>query len=232
MPITINDFKPANQFAQLFGVKALIYGGAGTGKTPIINTAPNPCMIAVEPGMLSMRGSSIAAVQAETTARVDDFIRWVTGSNEAKVFETVAIDSVSEMMEMKVRELFEKTPNRHGLQVYGEAGQWVQDHMDTLYRLQNKHMYLICKLAIDKDEDGGAVAHRPYFAGRMLNTTVPHLFDEILYLNRTMVPGAGEQLCFQTGRSHNVMARDRTGNLAMYEPPDFGHIVRKCMGQQ
>ena len=34
------DLKPAKDFAVLFGVKSIIYGPAGSGKTPIVNTAP------------------------------------------------------------------------------------------------------------------------------------------------------------------------------------------------
>ena len=50
----IRDLKAASEHAQNFGVKAIVYGPAGTGKTPILNTAPRPVLLATEAVLLSM----------------------------------------------------------------------------------------------------------------------------------------------------------------------------------
>src|SRR5258708_31296058 len=73
--MNIKDLKPANEHAQNFGVKAIIFGPAGCGKTPILNTAPRPVLLATEAGLLSMRGSTIPTYEAYTSQRIDEFFK-------------------------------------------------------------------------------------------------------------------------------------------------------------
>ena len=99
--MNIQNLKPASELAQRFGVKALVYGGPGMGKTPIIKTAPRPVLCVVEPGMLSMRdATNIPAWDAYTPERIDEFFKWLFTSNEAKNFDTVGIDSISQLAEI------------------------------------------------------------------------------------------------------------------------------------
>jgi AAA domain len=58
------DLRPAGSFAQQYGVKMIAYGPPGAGKTPLINTAPRPILLIVEPGMLSMKGSTVPSWDA------------------------------------------------------------------------------------------------------------------------------------------------------------------------
>jgi hypothetical protein len=55
----IRSLRPARDFAVQYGVKAIVYGPPGSGKTPVINTAPRPVMLVCEPGLLSMRTSTV-----------------------------------------------------------------------------------------------------------------------------------------------------------------------------
>ena len=82
--ISLQDFKPAREFARSYGVKALIYGAAGTGKTPILNTAPRPVLLACETGLLSMRNSNIPTFQALGVSKIKEFFDWLEKSSEAK----------------------------------------------------------------------------------------------------------------------------------------------------
>ena len=47
-------FTTTNQAAQLHGVKALVYGPSGAGKTTLCATAPAPIIISAEAGLLSL----------------------------------------------------------------------------------------------------------------------------------------------------------------------------------
>ena len=70
---------------------------------------------------------------------------------------------------------------------------------------------------------------RPYVPGQQLNKEVPGLYDFVLHLGIKNVPGAGQVKAFQCNETYDVMARNRTGNLADYEFPDFGKLVQKAM---
>jgi AAA domain len=224
--MNINDLKAASEFANAFGCKALIYGAAGTGKTPLLNTAPRPVLLATEPGLLSMRGSNIPTWEAYTPAKIDEFFKWFFNSNETKAFDTLGIDSGSQIADIYLLTALKN--NKHGLKAYGEMADNTMEHLRTLYYTRDKHTYVVCKEEI-KDLDG-SVVRRPFFPGQQLPISVPHLYDFILRLAKTNVPGvSGEVLAFQCVGSHNVIARNRTGNLNQYEEPNFGKLIEKAL---
>jgi hypothetical protein len=216
-----SDLKPASQFAKLYGCKALVYGAPGSGKTPLISSAPRPVLLACEPGMLSMRGSNVPTCQAFTPAAVDDFFKWFFNSNESKNFDTLAIDSVSQMADIYLQEALKKI--KHGMQAYGSMATSVMDHMRPLFFFPQKHTYLICKQDI---ENGMA---RPWFPGKQLNVDIPHMYDFIIHLGIKNVPGVGQIKAFQCNESYDFLARNRTGNLNDFEEPHFGKLVAKAM---
>jgi len=230
----IRDLKAAGEHAQNFGVKAIVYGPAGTGKTPILNSAPRPVLLATEAGLLSMRGSTIPTYEAYTSQRVDEFFKWFFNSTETKNFDTLGIDSGSQIADIYLQAALAGTSKqgnkKHGMAAYGEMATNTMEHLRTLYYTRYKHVYMICKEEI-ADVDYQSL-RRPYFPGKVLPIDVPHLYDFIIRLGRYQnVPGAppGEQLAFQCVGNMNVLARNRTGNLNEYEPPHFGRLVERAM---
>lgn len=221
----IRSLKPASEFARNFGVKSISYGPPGVGKTPLINTAPRPVLMACEPGLLSMRGSQVPTFQAFDAKAVDEFFAWLFGSAETKNFDTVCIDSISQMAELYLVDA--KKNNKHGLKAYGEMAEISLKHLEKLFYLQYKHTYLIAKE--QSTNDNGVVQRRPYFPGQQLVTEVPHKYDCILRLAVHNVPSMGQIKAFRCIGSLEEMARNRTGTLSEFEPPDFGKIILKCM---
>ena len=133
-----SDLRPAKEFAQLFGCKAIIYGPPGSAKTPIINTCPRPVLLAVEPGLLSMRNSNVPTWMAPNKARIDEFFKWFELSAETKNFDTLAVDSISQMCNIALDE----SKAKHGLAQYGEMADYVMPYLQRLYYMKEKHMYL------------------------------------------------------------------------------------------
>lgn len=228
----MRDLRAAGDHAQNFGCKCIIYGAAGTGKTPILQTAPRPVLLATEAGLLSMRGSTIPTYEAYTSQRVDEFFKWFFNSTETKNFDTLGIDSGSQIADIYLNAALQGTSKqgnkKHGMAAYGEMATNTMEHLRSLYYTRYKHVYMICKEEI-ADVDYQSL-RRPYFPGKVLPIDVPHLYDFILRLAKTNVPGiAGETLAFQCVGNMNVLARNRTGNLNEYEPPHFGDLVAKAM---
>ena len=218
----INSLRPARDFAKHFGVKAIVYGPPGSAKTPLINTCPRPVLLACEPGLLSMRNSSVPTWQAFTPELIDEFFKWFFESAETKNFDTIAIDSISHMADIYLQKALKN--NKHGLAAYGEMATNTLKHLNMLYFTQYKHTYLIAKQAIS---DNGFKT--PYFPGKQLPVEMPHKYDQILQLDIHNVPGIGPTRAFRCVGTIDVMARDRTGQLAEFEFPDFGKLVQKAM---
>lgn len=220
--MNISDLKPAKEFALKFGAKCIIYGPPGSAKTPIINTCPRPVLLAVEPGLLSMRSSMVPTWVAPTKARIDEFFKWFELSAETKNFDTLAVDSVSQMCNIALDE----SKAKHGLAQYGEMADYVMPYLQRLYYMKEKHMYLIAKEELTSDGK-----RRPAFPGQQLNGSsgVSHLYDCILRLAKVPIPNVGETLAFQCNGTVDIIARNRTGALADFEPPDFNALVQKVM---
>lgn len=231
MTFSNKDFQPAGSFANASGLKAIIYGPPGSAKTPILNTAPRPILLATEAGLLSMKGSNIPTCYASTPAAIDDFFKWLFHSNEPKNFDTVGVDSVSHLCEVYLTAILSGTSKAgnkvHGQAAYGEMAKNVMDHMRPLYHLPNKHIYAIAKQT--ETTINGINVMRPYFPGKYLPVELPHLFDAILRLAIHNVPSMGATLAFRCQQSIDEIARNRTGNLSEFEPPNFGALVQKSL---
>lgn len=225
--MNINQLKPASQLAQRFGVKCVVYGGPGAGKTPVVKTAPRPVMCVVEPGMLSMRDADhVLAWDAYTADRIDEFFKWFFGSNESKQFDTLAIDSISQLAEIILTQELNRC--KDGRKAYGEMSRRVMDIVNNLYYYPQKHIYLIAKQT--NSDENGVIVKRPFFPGQDLNVKIPHMYDEILHMGENLIPGVPKAVtCFRCIPAFNVTARDRSGRLYEFEPPDLSYIFAKCM---
>lgn len=225
------QFAPASAYAQQFGVKSVIYGPPGIGKTPLLNTAPRPILLATEPGLLSMRGSSVMTCLAPTPAEVDDFMRWLASSPEAKNYDTVGVDSGSQLAEIILKqELSKKSKSGNkvdGKAAYGEMSVRVMEHINTLYYMMNKHVIIICKEEVF--DDNGTTTRRPYFPGKDLNVKIPHLFDEILRYEKVNVPSVGDVKALRAVATYGIIARDRSGRLGEFEQPDLSLLFNKIL---
>lgn len=233
-----NDLKPAGSFAKQYGVKAILYGQPGTGKTPMINTAPRPVLLSVEPGLRSMAGSNVPTWEARDYSKIDEFFNWFSNSKESANFDTLAIDSGSEIAEIILKR--ELATNKDGRRAYGEMSRKCMEWFDQLYYMKEKHIVLICKQT--KNETGKSMVNNggiisvevqyqtaPYFPGNDLNTKVPHRYDEILYASHMHIPNVGATVGLRTKGTPEIHARDRSGQLAEIEPPNLAQLFAKCM---
>lgn len=234
-----SDLKPAGQLTQRFGVKAILYGQPGTGKTPMINTAPRPVLLASEPGLLSMRGSNVPTWEAFTPERIEEFFKWFFESREASNFDTLALDSGSQIAELSLAK--HQARCKDGRKAYGEMSLECMKWFDQLYYMPQKHVVMICKqmrAEVGKQivQQGGTFTvemtyqAQPFFPGQDLNIKVPHRYDEILYVAPAQIPGVPQPtIALRTKQTPEIMARDRSGKLAEFEPPDLSALFQKAM---
>src|SRR5690554_4503837 len=109
------QFTTAEEASRVNGVKALIYGGAGMGKTVLSATLPAPVLISAESGALSLRKNNLERLFGVgnpsitynmpiiTVTNVDDLrdaYDWCANSAEARQFASVSLDSLSEIAEV------------------------------------------------------------------------------------------------------------------------------------
>lgn len=220
------NLKPVSQLARKHGVKMIGYGGPGCGKTPVVLTAPNPVLLATEPGFMSIRNSNIPCWQANSYKEIKEFYDWILSSREARQFQTFCVDSVSQMAEIVLAE--EQKKNRDGRKAYGEMSEKVHEILNGLYFLEGPHIYLIAKQ--DDKPDDGSGKKRPYFPGKELHVKVPHLYDLIVHVEPVTLQDGSSARAFRTADSPFAVARDRSGKLAELEPANLTYIFDKMKG--
>ncbi len=237
--MNINQLKPASQLANKYGVKCILYGPPGIGKTPLINTAPRPVLLATEPGLLSMQSSNVPTWDAFTRPRIEEFFKWFFESKDAANFDTLAIDSGSQIAEISL--MHWKATCRDGRKAFGEMSDECMKYFDGLFFMQNKHIVLICKQtqvevgshAVRLEGGGFQIETRyqaqPFFPGQDLKVKVPHRYDEILQMCDVTMPQIGKVKAIRTLGNEDVLARDRSGKLNEFEPPNLTDLFRKAM---
>lgn len=234
VPAASLRFVPASQMADMRAAKILVYGPPGTAKTPLLGTAPRPVLCAIEDGCQSLQGATFAATAAKTTGQIEAFATWAEQSSEIKQYDTIGIDSLSQLAETYLNEEAAIVGNggkkRDGKQVYGDMSVRVRNVVRRLLAIPEKHVYFIAKQSM-RDHAETMKCH-PMFPGKDLTFWIPHEMDQVLHIDRRTFPGTpGFHLCFQTQESPTVVARDRSGKLDLYEPAHLGQLIRKITGK-
>ena len=218
----------SRELSALHGIKVLVYGGAGVGKTRLVATAPIPVLISAESGLLSLRQYDIPTWQIYSIADLYAAYNFLTQSAEAKQFSTICVDSISEIAEVCL--VTAKKRNKDPRQAYGD----LIDEMMLLVRgfrdLPNKHVYISAKSEFYKDEVSGVVKNQPSMPGTKLGPALPYLFDEVFHMGIAKDDKGKDYRYLRTQPDFQHEAKDRSGALATFEQPDLSLIFSKIIG--
>ena len=211
------------------GVKLLVYGAAGAGKTTLIRTLPRPVIISAEAGLLSLVGEDLPYVEVSNMAELKDAYAWAAGSEEAKHFESIAIDSLSEVAEVVLNH--EKKVAKDPRQAYGAMQEQMTDIIRAFRDLPGRNVYMSAKCEKATDEMG-RVSYAPSMPGNKTGQQLPYFFDEVLALRVEKDADGNPQRALMCAPDGLWTAKDRSGRLDAWEAPDLGAVIRKIGGHQ
>ena len=209
------------------GIKALVYGGAGSGKTTLCaTTGGNPLIISAEGGLMSLREHDLDVLEVSSIEDVMEAYKFINDSAEGKEYDWVCLDSLTEIAEVTLASLKAKTQDPR--QAYGEAAETML-RLIKAFRDLPRNIFMTAKMTRDKDELSGAMLYGPMMPGRQLGPQLPYLFD-LVFAYRTETDGEGQMVrTLQTFKDLQYDAKDRSGALAPFENPNLSAIAAKII---
>lgn len=221
------------------GVKVLVYGPAGLGKTMLCATAPNPIIISAESGLLSLAKSNLIRVYGKKNKDVTYNIPVIqitdiddlTAAREwcdtpaAEQFDTICIDSLSEIAEVVLNNA--KRQVKDPRQAYGELMEKMGTTIRSFRDLHGKHVYMTSKMEHSKDEVTGVSMYGPMMPGNKLAPDIPYLYDEVFHIGTDKLEDGTPYRYLRTQPDRQFQAKDRSGALDIIEEPNLSAIFRK-----
>lgn len=212
------------------GLKILVHGLSGAGKTMLCASTGSPTLILnAEGGLLSIRGApsyiKVAKVSCfEDLEEVIDMLEMDERNGERK-FDWVALDSISDVAEAVLKNELEACADPR------KSYPAFQSKVDSLIKafrdLRNYHVIMTAKQDMTKDDYTGITLRSPHMPGNKLGPAVPYLYDLVLALRVDKDEDGNDYRTLQTSRDVMYEAKDRSGELKMFEPPNLKKILKK-----
>ena len=206
------------------GVKVLVYGAAGSGKTTMAATTGGPTLIiSAESGLLALAGAPdyIQVIEVKSIDDFDDAFEYI--DEVRRDYDWIILDSVSEIAEVCLSA--EKKDTKDPRQAYGAMIDKMTDRIKD-FRNSGYNVLMTCKVQRIVDNDTGRTVYAPNLPGNRLADDIPYLFDEVLAL-RVEEDDEGESYrVLQTDSDKHYIAKDRSGELEMFIEPNIEKISK------
>jgi hypothetical protein len=157
-----------------------------------------------------------------------DAWKWITESAEAREYQSVALDSISEIAEVVLNS--EKKATKDPRQAYGSMQEQMADIIRAFRDIPARHVYMSAKLEKSQDEMG-RMLYAPSMPGNKTGQSLPYFFDEVLALRVEKDGDGNTQRALMCDSDGLWLAKDRSGKLAAWEAPDLAEIIKKIGGK-
>jgi hypothetical protein len=223
------NFTTTDKASTNHGIKALVFGGAGAGKTSLCGTAPSPIIISAEAGLLSLRNQSHPVLTVSTAAEMDEAFEWCKNDAVKNGIQTVCLDSISEIIEQILRD--EKSKTKDPRAAYGEMANRGINIIKKFRDLPGLHVLVTAKQATVTDPITGVAKAAPTAPGQQVGQALPYLFDLVMHAATEKDPEGATYHYLRTHAAFNAEAKDRSGALDEIEFPDFSNIIQKMLAK-
>ena len=219
------------------GIKILVHGPAGSGKTVLCATAgEKTLLISAEGGLLSLRGAVetgllpesvfdlVDVVEVESMDELLEVYEYAKG-DDGDIYSWIALDSITEIAEVVLE--YEKGESKDPRAAYGNLITEMSGLLRKFRDIPNKNVIMSCKQQRVVDGDTEKTMYLPMMPGSKLHQAIPYLFDEVFALRVEKDDDGEDYRTLQTNRDVNYEAKDRSGKLDVFEDPVIFSIMKK-----
>lgn len=221
MPIKIRHTSEVAQD----GVKILVYGQSGVGKTRLISTLPKPIILSAESGELTLSDCDIPFIEIKTLGDLEDAHEWLKSSDEAKMYHSIAIDSISEIGDIVLG--VEKKLTKDGRMAYGAMADKISELVRKFRDIKGYNVYMSAKLDRIQDE-ANRMLYGPSMPGSKTGASLPYQFDVVAALRHIPNDDGTTSRMLMCDGDANWTAKSRIAGVDAFEEPDLGAIIRKA----
>jgi hypothetical protein len=148
---------------------------------------------------------------------------WITKSKEAAEFDSVALDSISEIAEVVLAS--EKKNAKDPRQAYGAMQEALTDLVRAFRDLPGKNVLFTAKLEKAQDEMG-RILYSPSMPGNKTGQLLPYFFDLVMAMRVENKDGH----TFRSLQCHPDgvwLAKDRSGKLDPFMEPSLAAVLER-----
>lgn len=187
--------------------------------------------------MIGGPNKALSSEQSYSQKHYDDLLAKYGSFEGFDKFETVFVDSITEMGRMCFKwseqqpESFTKQGEPDKRATYGLYGLEMIAFLKQLQHTRNKSVWFVGILDEKKDEFG-RINFEPQIDGSKVSLELPGIVDEVITLAQMQSDDGTQYRAFvcHTINNWNYLAKDRSGKLEMVEEPDLGKLMKKIKG--
>lgn len=209
----------------------LCYGQGGVGKTTFASTSPKPLLVDCENGSkyFGLRGIEMDVAQVRDWSDMKGLFE-IAKSGQ---YETIIIDPIGELME-KLKRYMVAMGDKKLVQSDGSPSMagwgWLKDTMrNTIKILRDSGCNLLLVAHVDEKGDEDRLVKRPMIMTKLSDELV-NMVDVVGYMTVIQQDGEDKRIIIVDPTNDKYVAKDRTGQLGKYIPPNFSEIVNACQG--
>lgn len=207
--------------AKTHKVKAVVYGKSWVGKTTFGATAPKPIFASSEGGLLSIADKSPDYVEIKSIADLKELLTYLR--TQKHKYETVIIDSITDINETLKAEIEKSTGKSMQLQDWGVLSKRMREILKG-FRDLDMHVLFIAQETMEKDGENIAQC-LPSLNGK-LATEISYFMDIVGYIT---IDTKGDRKVW-TNPNPKTLSKDRTKQIGNNTAPDFSVWVDKVKG--
>lgn len=201
-------------------VKAVIYGASGSGKTTFAGNAKKAIFASAEGGLLSIADKNVDYVEIKSLQDLIEMRNYL--STQKHDFETVIIDSITEINDIIKLEIEKKTGKAMQLQDWGTLQKRIVEVLRSFRDLDMNVLFIAQEKEASKDENGVSAKLVPNLNGDMADR-IAYFMDIVGYIYITKT---GEHKVI-TSANPRLLTKDRTNLIGNDEQPNFQSWIDK-----